>query len=222
MTMMFTKAGPIAIAAAAVLLVVAAGAFLVSSRNVGGPAPSPSATPTPSAQACTETTANAAGAGGRRLEIDWCSSLDSGSKVRVSFTMEGPPEWVAEWYTGFGTLWLRPTGGGAITFVVDDGRSVDEVVADITGRTGYVIDNRSSVTLGGADGVVFDVTRDPAVADSEVPPLIDDPDLDWSVTKGSLTRVWVVDRDGETIMIATGATHADAVAAALQTITWGP
>ncbi|MDQ3879491.1 MAG: hypothetical protein M3295_00170, partial [Chloroflexota bacterium] len=221
LTMMSTKAGPILIAAvAAAVLIVAGGAFLFSGRNVGGPASTPNATPVPSAEACARTTANAAGAGGGRLDIDWCATVESGSKTLVSFSMEGPRDWVANWYAGFGTLWLRPSGGGAITFVLHEGRSVDEVVDDIAGRNGYVVDNRSSVTLGGAEGFVFDVGRDPSAATDEVPPLIDDQDLDWTLSTGSRTRVWVVDRDGETIMIAAGEAQTDQLASALRTIDW--
>lgn len=221
LTMIMNKTGPVALAAAAAILAVAAGAFLLSSRNVGVPDASPSVTAQPSPEACSETTARVTGSGGGTIEVVWCA-YGPGEPGAIAFTMEGPSEWVDQYFPGQNTLWLRPEGGGAITLFLAESQSVDELIVDITGRPEYVIDNRESVTLDDAAGEVFDVSLAPGTPSNEAPPLIEDPDQSWQVQQGTTTRVWVVDVNGQTLMIATGEDLAEAVGQSLETLAWVP
>ncbi|HEX7172020.1 MAG TPA: hypothetical protein VF365_05360 [Candidatus Limnocylindria bacterium] len=226
LTVFSTRTAQVALGVAAAALIVAVGAFLYSGRDVGGPddgTPSPttdlapSTTSAPSGEAACERTAVVARTDG--MDVTWCA-YGVGEPASISFTMEGPSAWVDQYFSGFGSLWLRPAGGGAITLDLVEGQSVDEVVADVSGREGYAVADEAPVTLGGAAGVVFDVSLAEGVTSGEAPPLIADPDQTWRLQDGTFTRVWIVDVAGDTVMIATGEDLADAVGEALGTIQW--
>jgi hypothetical protein len=229
LTMTFPKAAQVGFAAAAAILVVAIGAFVLGRPNIGGPddqAPSPSATasatatasPTAAAASCSTSTADATG--GDRLEVAWCPIRTSEESTPIPFTMEGPSSWIDQIYGDRGVMFLRPEGGGAIVFALREGESVDDLVADVRARAGYVISNEGVVSLDGADGVVFDVTLEEGTADPE--PLLAGTTAGppWNLQAGTFSRVWIVDKEGDTVMIITGADLADAVGEALATLTW--
>jgi hypothetical protein len=225
MTMIYTRTAQVALGLAAAALILAAGAFLYSGRDVGGPLPSPTGT-SPSASVaasgdatCEATTAAATGVGAETIDVTWCA-YGIGEPRAISFSMEAPSEWLEQWYPGEGTLWLRPAGGGAIALALHPDQSVDQVAADVAGRDGYVVANESPVTLGGADGVVLDVSLAEGTASSDVAPLIADADQTLRLQSGTITTVWIVDVAGDTVMIAAGESLADAVGDALQTIEW--
>jgi hypothetical protein len=232
LSMTLTKVGPVALAAAAGLLAIAAGIYLFGGRDVGGPDATPSSDPSatessdstsPSARAgCAETETRVSGFSATLLEIDWCSARAGGVNVPVPFTIEAPPAWLDEVHGDLESLWLRPAGGGAILFAVfPTTLSVDELVDDIRGREGYALSNEGTAGVGGAEGVVFDLTLAEGASSGSTEPLFETPSLPWLLTAGNVHRVWVVDRDGEVMLIATGEQHADALAEALTTLTWG-
>ena len=222
-----SKAIGIGLAAAAAILALAVGTFFFNGQNVGGPAdspPAPATESTPSASAaagdvCEATTVRATGLGARTLEVVWCA-YGPGEPRQVNFTMEAPSSWAEAYFPGAGTLWLRPAEGGAITLAIREDESVEEVVSDIAGREGYLVENQTSVTLDGAAGVSLDVSLAEGVAPSDAPPLIADDDQTWQVQAESMTRLWVVDLAGDTLMIAAGEPLTDAVGEALATIEW--
>lgn len=226
-TMFSTRTAQVALGLAAAALVVAVGAFLYSGRNVGGPddgSPTPTAEPdvsaAPSGEAiCESTRVAVTGAGASQIEIDWCA-YGVGEPGAISFTMEGPSAWVDQHFSGFGSLWLRPAGGGAITFALAEDQSADEVLADVSTREGYRVANEATVTLGGAPARVLDLSLAEGVASGDAAPLIADPDQTWRLQEGTITRVWIVDVAGSTVMIAAGESLADAVGDALSTIEW--
>ena len=216
--MSFSKAAGIGLAAAAAVLVVAVGAFVLRAQSVGPPGPSPTATATAEAAVCERTTA-VAGAPGT-IEVDWCAN-GANQPGAVSFTMDAPAAWVDQYFAGFGSLWLRPEGGGAITFAIHPDESVDDVIADVSGREGYVVENLAPVALGGAPAQTFDLSLAAGANSNDTEPLITDPDQTWQLQEGRITRVWIVDVDGQTVLIATGEGLADAVGESLETIQWG-
>jgi hypothetical protein len=224
-TMFSTRTAQIALGLSAAAMVVAVGAFLSSGRNVGDGDPSPTAleaTQTPLASAASTATCEVTevGASDGQIDVTWCAQ-GVGEAGAISFTLDGPEAWVDQHFAGFGSLWLRPEGGGAITFALVEDQSVDEVIADITTRDGYVVANEAAVTLGGEPGTVLDITVAEGAATDDVAPLIEDPDLNFRLQEGRFTRVWVVDVAGRTVMIAVGEALANDVADALQTIEWG-
>lgn len=226
--MFSTRIAQVALGLGAAILIVAVGAFLYSGRDVGGPdgeTPSPTTDAVSSSSGtaenvCEATTARATGLGGSTLAVVWCA-YGPGEPREISFTMEAPSSWAAQFFPGRKTLWLRPAEGGAIALALHEDESVDDMVADITGREGYVVANESSVTLDGAAGVSLDVSLADGSASSDAPPLIADDDQTWLLQEGPLTRVWIVDVDGDTLMIAAGQDLADEVGDALSTIQWG-
>jgi hypothetical protein len=228
LTMFFTRTAQVALGLAAAMMIVAVGAFLYSGRNVGGPdeaTSSPttdavSSSPGTAENVCEATTARATGLGGRTLAVVWCA-YGPGEPREVSFTMEAPSSWAAQVFPGRMTLWLRPAEGGAIALALHEDESVEDLVVDVRGREGYVVANESSVTLDDAAGVSFDISLADGSASSDAPPLIADDDQTWPLQEGPLTRVWIVDVDGDTLMIAAGQDLADEVGDALSTIEWG-
>jgi hypothetical protein len=227
LSMFSFRTAQVALGLAAAALIVAVGAFLYSGRNVGGTdgSPSPSAPVDASAsvsatEVCEATTVRSSGAGGATLDVVWCA-YGIGEPDSVAFAMEAPASWADQFFTGEGTLWLRPEGGGAITLALREGESVDDVVADVTGREAYSATESTALSLGGRDGVVFDVSLEEGATSGDAPPLIVNPDQTWRLQEGTFTRLWVVDVEGDTLMIATGADLADEVGDALSTIEWG-
>jgi hypothetical protein len=219
---------PVALAAAAAILAVAVGAFLLTRPNVGGPddaGPSVQASASPAVAASSSPT-TACSESTRLLrestvEVTWCSARGDGINVAVPFTLEAPSSWFDEMYGNRRQLWIRPSGGGTITLVLPEDQSVDEVVADISGRANYVVENSAAVTLGGASGSVFDVRLADGASSGDAPPLIVGDEQSWVLQADNMARVWVVDHAGETVMFVTGQELADDLGEALATLEWG-
>ena len=225
LSMFSTRTAQVALGLAAAALIVAVGAFLYSGRNVG----TDDSTPSPSAQVvasgaatevCEATTVRQSGLGATTLDVAWCA-YGIGEPNSIAFAMEAPAIWADQFFTGDGTLWLRPAGGGAITLALREGESVDDVVADVTGREAYAATEPTALSLGGRDAVVFDISLEEGATSGDAPPLITDPDQTLRLQEGTFTRLWVVDVEGDTLMIAAGEDLADAVGDALSTIEWG-
>jgi hypothetical protein len=234
LTMTMNKAAPMALVAAAAILAIAVGTFLFTRQDVGSDDPSPSlpaastaaspepesAAPSPSeVAACASSTARMADAD--TLEVVWCPIRD-GEPVQLSFTMQAAAEWIDQWYGAFESLWLRPESGGAIAFVLHEGQSVEQLVAEIQGRDGYVVADEATASVGGAAGVVFDVSLEPGTDTTDALPLFETTELDWNVQEDEPTRVWVIDHDGQTMLIATRQPLADDLGASLDTLEWQP
>jgi len=226
---------PIALALAAAVLTVAVGSFIFARPDVGGPddvGPSAQASSSPDAAAsaspataCSESTADPLGGGA--IEVVWCSARGGGVNIPLTFTLEAPMTWFEIPGEGFSLmfgnrrqLWIRPYGGGAITMVLPEDQSVDEVVADISARTGYLVENSTPVTIGGAPGTVFDVRLAEGASSGDAPPLIVGDDQSWVLQADNMARVWVVDHAGETVMVVTGQELADDLGASLETLDW--
>ena len=221
----------LALAAAAVIVVAVVGAAILNGQNIGAP---PSISPSPSEAAaapssgptddpCTGEVVSLTGP--NTITVAWCPAM-AGSRALL-FTVTAPAGWADAAYSGTQALYLRPAAGGALAFAVGGAASVEAWVATITGTDAYLVTNPVPISLGGADGYVMDVSLDPG-ADS-APPLVEDSDLPWNVTDQDPVRVWVIDHDGQPLMIVTNPpTPAEfdawtsAVGEALQTIQWGP
>ena len=228
MTMFSNRTAQIALGLAAAGLIITVGAFLYSGQKVGGPddtpppstRPSTDGTASPSAQAaCESTQASMGGLGGRMIQIDWCA-YGPGEPGAVAFTMEGPSEWLDFWVPGASTLWIRPSGGGAITLALTQDASVDEVLTEISGRSGYSVANEQPISVDGMPGVVLDVSLAEGAASEDAEPLIADDDQTWRLQEGTFSRVWIVERNGDALIFATGEDLADALGDALGTLAW--
>jgi hypothetical protein len=227
--MIMNKAGPVAIAAAAGLLIVAAGAFLLTGRNLGGPdgstesaVPSASTQPTasPSGEACERSRADDTTVDGIEIiDVVWCVH-GVGQPGAIAFTMEGPADWVDQVFPGDGTLWLRPVGGEAIAFALRADESVEDVVADLSDTPQYSVTDPTPVDFDGATGQAVDVRLAEGIEPGGAPPLIADDQQTWRLQRDATTRLWIVDVAGDTVMVAAAESLAGAVGASLATIDW--
>jgi hypothetical protein len=229
----FKFSAPVLGVAAALALAVAVGAFVLSGRNIGGPSdPSPTpeassaAAPAASAEACGQTSITRPVAS--TIEVEWCFPRGGGEMAVVHFTMEAPPGWEDGWFAMGSSLWLRPEGQGAIAFQLDHSRTADEWVEDITGTQEYLVTDPEPITVDGAAGYVVDLSIAPGTSSADAPPVIEESDQTLRLQTGSRIRMWVVDRDGGALAIATGAPGAESeewaatVGEAVQTIEWAP
>jgi hypothetical protein len=161
----------------------------------------------------------------RRARSTSCGAFHAGlDQEVVAFAFDGPAEWADQVYTGGESLYLRPSGGGAIAFFLNGHDTVDAWLADITGTEAFEVSVPQPVTVGGADGFVVDVRLADGAADA--PALIESSDVPWNLTEGNAARVWIIDAEPEALAIVTGAPEADfeawadAVSEAVDSLQW--
>ena len=153
----------------------------------------------------------------------WCIPRGLDQEV-VAFAFDGPADWADQVYTGGESLYLRPSGGGAIAFFLTGPDTADAWLAEITGTEAFEVSEPEPVTVDGVDGFVVDVRLAPGAADA--PPLIENSDVPWNLTEGNAARVWILDAEPEAIAIVTGAPEADfeawadAVGDAVSSLQW--
>ena len=136
------------------------------------------------------------------LDVVWCIPRGLDQEV-VAFAFDGPADWADQVYTGGESLYLRPSGGGAIAFFLSGPDTADAWLAEITGTEAFEVSEPEPVTVGGVDGFVVDVRLAPGAADA--PPLIENSDVPWNLTDGNAARVWILDAEPEAMVIVTGA-----------------
>jgi hypothetical protein len=225
---MFAKLAVPIVGAAAVLVL-----GILAYQQFGGvgtgnvPSPSPQPTVTPSAAGgespCRAEVVTVPTRG--PLDVVWCIPRGLDQEV-VAFAFDGPAEWADQVYTGGESLYLRPSGGGAIAFFLNGPDTIDAWLADITGTEAFEVSEPQPVTVDGVDGFVVDVRL--AEGATEAPPLIENSDVPWNLTEGNAARVWIVDAEPEAMAIVTGAPEADfeawadTVGAAIETLHWNP
>lgn len=234
-TMSIPKPAQYAVAAAAVILVVAVGAAVLNGQNIASP---PSVTPSPTEGAAAPTPSSTSDPckgeavsimGPTAVAVAWCPPLGNGdAPVVVAFTMAAPADWADATYGGTHALYFVPAGGGQLVLAVGGPDSVDAWVDAITGTETYLVSEPQPVSLGGAEGDVMDVSLAPGADPDQAPPLFES-DLPWLITDEDPVRVWVIDHDGQPLMIVASPASPDAfdawataVGEALQTIEWGP
>jgi hypothetical protein len=207
-TMSIPKPVLYGLAAAAVILLVVFGASLMG-PNVGGPAPSEaeptdgaaaaSATPAPSSASCPTDPIAFPEPG--IIAVHWCPPRD-GDPV-VAFTISAPQEWAEGHFGSSQMLVLQPAQGGAFALAFSGPETVDALVEEISSHEEFDVSEPQPVTIGGAEGVVFEVTLAPGVDADAAPPLFEDDMADWRVGADETLRVWAVDRPGEALAIVT-------------------
>ncbi len=153
------------------------------------------------------------------MAVVWCA-YGPGDSRQVAFTLDGRATWTDLFFPGSGTLWIRPSEGGAITLAIREGESVRDVVADVTAREGYGVANETPVTVDGAEGVSVEISLADGATSNDVPPLIADDDQTWRIQEGTVTTLWVLDVEGDTLMVAVGEELAEAFGEALTTLQW--
>jgi hypothetical protein len=148
-----------------------------------------------------------------------------GGDWSVPFTMTAPG-WERRAVTTTTTLWISSEPDAEVAFTRQGPDTVDAWIQQLTSTPQLVLTEPEAVDLGGALGYVLDVSLGPE--GGEVTLFADQADNQWAVSVGRPNRVWIVDVDGETVMIATDAPEEDfeswaqTAEAALSTIEWGP
>ena len=202
-----------AVAAVAAIVIVAVGANALNGGNVGGPGSTDgSSAPSPSQTALTGCTPEAISASGETLSVSSCLSRPDGQQVPVAFRLT--TTYAAAWTNGNervgqGFLYFRPYGfgiqaGGHVAISVGGPTTVDAWLALITGEETYTVTEPQPISLGGAEGYVFDVSIAPGFTSFDAPPLFEDPEQLWDQSNEFLHRVWLVDHEGQAVMFVTG------------------
>lgn len=215
-----------AVAAVAAIVIVALGANALNRGNVGGPRLSPSES------ALTGCTPEAISASGEALTVGWCPTRPDGQQVLVAFRLTTrAAAWTnGEELVGQDFLYFRPYGygmqpGGIVGVSVGGPTTVDVWLALITGEAMYSVSEPLPISLGGANGYLFDVSL--AEGFTDAPPLIENGTFSWDVDDRT-TRVWLVDHDGQPVMFVTKPNYAGVhswaweVGGVLDTIEWTP
>lgn len=217
-------APPALAVAAALVLALAVGAFLASRQNIGDSDesnPTPSATATDGVALCERTRVMQTGPSRGTLDVQWCAE-GPGAPGTIAFTMDGSfgiVQQEGEVFPGQGTLWLRPDGRAIVLALETDARAAD-VLDDLTTRAGYDVGAPIEVQLGEREAVVVDIRLAGGVPSSDAPPLVADNDQTLRLSANSFIRVWLVDMELGTLLIATGEDLAESLAEALSTINW--
>lgn len=218
--------------AVAVVAVVALGASALLNNQVVGPAPSASALAD-----CTE----GISASGETLTVGWCPTRPGGQQVRVSFRLTTT---AAAWTNGNqfmfeDMIFFRPYGagmqpGGSVGISVGGPATVDAWLAQIIGEQTYTVTEPHPISLGGAEGYVFDVSVAPGFTSFYAPPLFDNSARPWELSNDLIDRVWLVEHAGQSVMFVTtpvgprdnpvssDQSWAREIGDALQTIEWIP
>jgi hypothetical protein len=222
-TMDISRPAQMALAAAAAILLIAGGLFVFNGRNVSGPTeptPTPTVSATAAPEACDSTTVTAPTAG--TIEVVWCApSGAAGQTERIAFTMDGPEEWFDQVFPDQ-ALFLLPESGGRIALSLQTDQSVEEWVDEVASTPGWFVVEQPSVTIGGLAATVMEVSLEPGTSSGDAPPLIEDVATSWRLSEDSPARVWVVDRNGQALLIVSTENLADALADSLETLSWNP
>lgn len=160
------------------------------------------------------------------VTITWCIPQEAGEMKVISFSVAADSGWEREG-SGSETMFLTAPDDHFLAFTLAGPDTVEGWIVDSMGREEYVVSEPAPVEIDGAGGELVDVRLAPGASENEAP-LFDDPGLGgWIVENGSPTRLWVVDRSGETIAIVTDAPEqefeawAAAVDGVLATLVWG-
>lgn len=153
------------------------------------------------------------------------------------FRMTVPSEWERK-PTSTGSMFEISAGiGRFVTFTKQGPPSVDEWVTLLTSTEQIEVTEPRPIELDGAAGFTLDGTASAAAgeggpgicADPSAErcwTLFEDPGGFWSIDEGRTNRIWIVDVDGETILIVTDAPEAAfgdwsaTVEEALATLEW--
>ena len=166
------------------------------------------------------------------------SETTLGGGWAVPFTMTVPSDWErADTSTG-SMLEIRAGTGRFVTFTQQGPATVDEWVTLLTSTEQIEVTEPEAINLGGAEGIVLDATASASAAEGgpgicmnpgadRCWTLFEDPGGFWSIDEGRTNRLWIVDVDGETVLIVTEAPEAafadwtGVVEDALTTLEWG-
>jgi hypothetical protein len=166
------------------------------------------------------------------------SSEDTlGEGWTIPFRMTVPSEWERE-ATSTGSMFEIGAGIGRYVIFTQQGPpTVDEWVTLLTSTEQIDVTEPQPIALDGAEGFMLDATASASAAEGGpgicVDPaaercwtLFEDPGGFWSIDEGRTNRLWIVDVDGETVLIVTDAPEAafadwsTIVEEALATLEW--
>jgi hypothetical protein len=153
----------------------------------------------------------------------------------VPFTMTAPAEWGEDPESSGESLQLKTGMDRWIVFSDTGPDTVEAWIEELSGTPQLVVTEPEAAEVGGAEGFVLDVSTSdeaPQVSggsqcSSPCWALIEDAEFVWLVEEGRPSRAWIVDVDGETVMIVTDAPEGAfeswtaTVGDALATLEWG-
>ena len=137
----------------------------------------------------------------------------------IPFSMTVPSAWERE-PTSTGSMFEISAGIGRYVILTMQGpETVDEWVSLLTSTEQIDVTEPQPIELNGAEGFVLDATASASAAEGGpgicVDPaaercwtLFEDPGGFWSIDEGRTNRLWIVDVDGETVLIVTDAPEA--------------
>ena len=161
-----------------------------------------------------------------------------GEDWTTPFTMTVPSEWERD-DESTGSMFLIAAGTGRFVALTQQGPpTVDEWVTLLTSTEQIEVTEPEAIELDGAEGFVLDATASASAAEGgpgicmnpgadRCWTLFEDPGGFWSIDEGRTNRLWIVDVDGETLLIVTEAPDAAfadwsaVVEEALGTLVWG-
>lgn len=152
----------------------------------------------------------------------------------VPLTFAIPPDWQASVQAESHAVAIQAPPGAAAFANEGSDKTVESWVDEITGQANLVTTEPEATEVGGAPGLSFDART---VANASEGQICDGAtcvaitsipgQFEWYVMKGYPNRIWIVDVDGTTVLIAAEASEAtfDAFVAefeeTLATIQWG-
>ena len=174
----------------------------------------PSASPSPSEAAPSVDASESPSAEGALLNVNWS----------VPFAMTAPADWATSPASTSTTQVIDAGIGRYVLFTSTGADTVDGWIERLSADSAMTVTEPEAIELGGAPG--FSLTA--ALNEGEEPKvLLRDGTFSWIVDREAVNRFWIVDVDGETVLIVTesGQRAADSwaasVEAALDTIAWG-
>ena len=155
----------------------------------------------------------------------------------VPFTMTVPSEWERSEHSTGSMFEISAGTGRFVTFTQQGPPTVDEWVTLLTSTEQIEVTEAEAIEIDGAAGFVLDATASEAAAEGgpgicmnpgadRCWTLFEDPGGFWSIDEGRTNRLWILDVDGETVLIVTEASEAGfddwtaIVEEALATLVW--
>jgi hypothetical protein len=154
----------------------------------------------------------------------------------VPFSMDMPADWAREGGTGTSVFFSAGRPDRWIEFTLAGPDTVDGWIDSMATQPRLIITEPTPIELGGAAGMAVDArVSDQASGNCSAGPnvrcftLFQNPGAGvWEVVENQPSRVWVVDVDGEVVLIVTDAQERSfdawiaVVEPLLQTLTWNP
>lgn len=152
----------------------------------------PSASPSPSPEAATPSPSASAAADPVDQSVAWA----------VPFTITTPAEWERHEDSSPTTTYFEAGVNRWVIFTTRGPETVEEWVDQLTSAPEYTVTDSEPIELDGAPGQVLDLRL---AEESGEAILFSEGSAGWVIVPNRPNRVWIVDVDGETVLIVTEA-----------------